>query len=478
MGTGMFIPDKIKRIYFLAISGTAMASFAAMLKQMGYEVYGSDQDIYPPMSTFLQEEAIPTFTGWDVNHLSPPPDLVVIGNAISRGNVELEEILDRHLPYISLPDALREFCIRGKRSIVITGTHGKTTTTSLIAWIFDCAGREPSFLIGGIPNNFGRGSQVSKGEDIIVEGDEYDSAYFDKVAKFLRYLPDIGIINNIEFDHADIYNSLEEIKTAFRRFVNLIPRKGLLVACQDYETVNEIAARAFCPVQGFGLSPACYWQAREIMPHPKGIRFQVFKEGKAFGSVDLPLYGLHNVRNALAAIAVAHHVGIPFSIMQEAFASFKGIRRRLELVATVGDVLIFDDFGHHPTAIKETLAALRNRFPNAPIWALFEPRTATTRRNIFQQELAEAFGLADTILIAPVDRPEKAPPGMVFSTEKMATDLRSAGKEALALSSIDAMVEQIAKNIQTEAVVITFSNGPFGGIHQKIISALSRVLDK
>lgn len=465
--------NEAKRIYFLAICGTAMASLAAMLKTKGYEVFGSDDGVYPPMSTFLAEQDIPVFDGFDPTHLQPTPDLVVVGNVISRGNVEIEEILAQHIPYVSLPDALREFIVRGRRSIVVTGTHGKTTTAALLAWIFDHAGRDPSFLIGGIPNNFARGFQIGSGQDVILEGDEYDSAFFDKVAKFLRYMPDIGIINHIEFDHADIYSNLDEIKLAFRRFVNLIPKNGLLVACHDFAVVQEVSAKAFCPVESFGLASGAHWRAIDIAMTPEETQFKVLKKAVSLGSVNLPIPGQHNIRNALAAIAVAQHVGIDFDKIKTALEGFTGVKRRLELKGTANGVSVYDDFGHHPTAVRETLAAFRAQHPNQRIWALFEPRTATTRRNIFQQEFAQAFADADAILVAPVNRPDKAPAGQVFSPEKLTTDLRQQEKIAEYFDSVDAIVDYLLRNVCKDDLVITFSNGPFGDIHRKLIEALA-----
>lgn len=467
------IDKDIKRIYFLAICGTAMASLAAMFKKLGYEVYGSDDGVYPPMSTFLQEQGIPVFDGFDPAHLEPRPDLVIVGNVISRGNVELEEILNRHIPYTSLPNALAEFCIRGKRSIVVTGTHGKTTTTSLLAWIFDYAGRKPGFMIGGIPNNFGRGFQVGEGEDFVIEGDEYDSAYFDKVAKFLRYMPDIGIINSIEFDHADIYNSIEEIELAFRRFVNLIPGNGLLVVGAENERAMNISKAAFCPVETFGLSGGADWMADKIRIDAAGTHFDVLHKGHKAITVTLPMYGNHNVRNALAAIAVARFAGIEFSTIAEALAQFKGVKRRLELKGRVNDIEIYDDFGHHPTAIQETLEAVRAKNPDRRIWALFEPRTATTRRDVFQDQLPASFAAADWILVAPVNRPDKAPVGHVFSPAKLVDDLAKAGKSAAKFDDIDSMANFLLGKVDSNDLIITFSNGFFGGIHDKILNGLT-----
>jgi len=463
---------KINKIYFLAICGTAMASLAAMLKKKGYDIYGSDENLYPPMSTFLEEQQISVFKGFDPAHLEPAPDLVIVGNVISRGNVEIEEILDRHLPYMSLPEALRDFMICGNRSIVVTGTHGKTTTTSLVSWIFDYAGKNPGFMIGGIPLNFGRGYQVGGGGDFILEGDEYDSAFFDKAAKFLRYMPDIGIINNIEFDHADIYKSLDDIKLAFRRFVNLIPRNGLLVVCRDNEAAMEVSGKAFCPVVTFGESPQADWRAEQVVVTATGSEFLVIRRGEKLGRAILPLAGGHNIRNALAAMAVAEHAGIKMEVILTALREFRGIKRRLEFVGEACGVEIFDDFGHHPTAIKETLAAFRARFPRERIFALYEPRSATTRRNIFQKEFVGVFQDADYILVPPVNRPDKAPAGELFSCAQLAADLVQSGKQAAHLPDTAAMVAYLVEYLQPGDKVITFSNGPFDNIHNKLMDAL------
>jgi len=465
--------QRIKCIYFLAVCGTAMASLAALLKQMGYHVYGSDSGVYPPMSTFLQEQGIPVFDGFDPAHLDPAPDLVVVGNVISRGNVELEELLARHIPYISLPDALREFCIRGRRSVVSTGTHGKTTTSARLAWMLEQAGRQPSFLIGGIPNNFGRGFQWGAGSEIVLEGDEYDSAYFDKTAKFLHYLPDIGVINHIEFDHADIYTSLDEIALAFRRFVNLIPRSGLLAACFDFDQVREVCRKAFCLVRSFGLGKENAWRACDIEQTDRGQNMSVIKEGRLFARVFIPLFGDHNIRNSLAAMVVADHLGLSADQIQDSLATFANVRRRLELKGEAGGVQVYDDFGHHPTAIRETLAGFRRLHPDRRIWALFEPRTATTRRSIFQNEMIEAFQDADCVLVSAVDRPDKAPAGQVFSSEQLASDLGRLHKQAFYIETVDAMVDFLKHRLQPGDVVITFSNGFFGGIHQKLLNALT-----
>ena len=464
------LSDK-KNIYFLAICGTAMASLAAMLKAKGFHVYGSDQGVYPPMSDFLAEQGIEAFEGFDAAHLQPKPDLVIVGNVISRGNVEIEYVLNEHIPYMSLPEALREFIIRGKRSIVITGTHGKTTTTSMLAWIFEQAGRRPGFMIGGIPKNFGRGFQLGGGEDFILEGDEYDSAYFDKAAKFLRYSPDIGVISGVEFDHADIYASLDDIKLAFQRFVNLIPGNGFLAVNAEDENAIEISRRAFCETATFGIDRDADWRAVDVANGIDSTRFTVLHNGASWGKVFLKHPGAHNVRNALACIAVSDHLGLEKQIILDALASFKGVKRRLELVGVVRGIEIYDDFGHHPTAVRETLDGLRARHPQRRIWALYEPRSATSRRNVFQKEFAEAFAAADAVLIAPVHRPDKAPQDQLFSPRQLVEDLRRKNKQSEHVS-VEEMVHYLSAQAQNDDLIITFSNGPFGEIHDKLLKSL------
>ena len=467
------ITNDIKRIYFVAICGAAMASLAAMFKSKGYEVCGSDSDAYPPMSTFLAEQGIPVFEEFDPAHLEPAPDLVVIGNVMSRGNLEVEAILSRHLRYISLPEALKEYFIRGRRSIVVSGTHGKTTTSSLLAWTLQYAGREPGFLIGGLVENFGRGYQVGTGEEFITEGDEYDTAFFDKGPKFLHYLPDIVILNGIEFDHADIYNSLEEIKVSFRRLINIIPENGLLIACGDDASVNEMLPRAFCPVETFGISLGNNWRAKNIKTTEYSTVFKAIHDGHSVASFSIPLFGVHNIKNALSVVAVATRLGVDVSTIQESFAEFKGIRKRLQLKGEVKGVHVYDDFAHHPTAVRETLKGLRARYPNNRIWAVYEPRSAATRRSVFQQEFVDAFNAADMIVVAPVHRPEKAPPDDRFSVARLVSDLRAKNKQADNFNSVDEIVSYIKDKAKSSDIVVTLSNGDFGGIHQKLIESLS-----
>ncbi len=396
---------QIRSGHFVGICGTAMASAAAAMRDKGFAVTGSDQNGYPPMSTFLAERKIEVISGYSERNLAAKPDLVVIGNAISRGNPEAEFVLDHKLRYCSLPELLKEFFIRGKRALVVTGTHGKTTTTSLLAWVFEHNGLNPSYLIGGIPTNLGQGARFTDSEWFIIEGDEYDTAFFDKRSKFVHYLPEAAIINNLEFDHADIFNDLEAVKTSFKHFIRLVPRNGLLLANGDDRNLAGLLEITHCPVKRFGLSEKNAVQAFNIRYGPTATEFEIpsFK-------FHTNLVGEFNVRNALGVVACAKHFGLKNQQIQSAFDTFKGIRRRMEVRGIAGGVTVLDDFGHHPTAIRETLRALRIRFPHQKVWAIFEPRSNTTRRNVFQSELVDAFADADAVVVSQVARLELLAP--------------------------------------------------------------------
>ncbi len=457
-------------IYLIGICGTAMAALAGMLKSRGYRVAGSDAGVYPPMSDFLADQGIPAHEGYDPAHLDPPPDLVVIGNAISRGNPEAEAVLERKLRYASLPEVLKAFFIRGKTSVVVTGTHGKTTTASLIAWTLQAAGRDPGFMIGGIPENFGQGYQVGAGPHFVSEGDEYDTAFFDKGPKFLHYLPDVVVVNAVEFDHADIYENLEAVKVSFRRLVNLIPRNGLLLTCADDPGAMELTA--FCPVQTFGLARGAAWTARDLRFEPERTAFTALRDGASFGDLEIPLRGEHNVRNALAALAVGVHLGLTVPELREALAAFKGIRRRLTVRGVVDDVTVFDDFAKHPTEVRETLRGLRRSFPDRRIWALFEPATATARRAVFQHDYPPAFDAADRVVLAPVFRPDKAPEDQRINVDRLVRDISARGKPVAQPPSVEDIVALVAAEAQRGDIVVCMSNGGFGGIHEKLLAAL------
>lgn len=462
------------RVHFIGICGTAMATLAAMLKRKGLDVRGSDQDVYPPMSDFLAAEGIPVFSGYHADHITSDLDLVVVGNAISRGNPELEEVLDRKFRYCSLPEAIRDQFLWGSRSIVIAGTHGKTTTTSLAGWVLTAGGLSPTVLVGGIARNFGEhGSsyQIGQGRDFVIEGDEYDSAFFDKTAKFLKYLPDIAVVNNVEFDHADIYKDMEAVSLAFKRLVNLVPRHGLLLIGLDSAAAAELKPLAKSRVETFGTSDDADWQAHDLEPAGMSTSFRVRRRGQPFGDFQVPLAGAHNVRNALAAIAIATEVGISVERIASGLKQFAGVKRRLELVGTEGGVTVYDDFAHHPTAVAETLNGLRAAGPDRRIWAVFEPRSASSCRRVFQDDFARAFAAADRVLIAPVYR-SALPESERLSVPTLIQDLTARGQSAREASSIDDIIDTIVRERQPEDLVVLMSNGGFGGIHGRLLQAL------
>jgi len=459
-------PD-ISRVHFVGVGGTAMAAVAVALQQRGFQVTGSDEQVYPPMSTFLAEHGIAVRTGYAEENLEPAPDLAVIGNAISRGNPEAEAILERKLRYCSLPELLREFFLRGRRSLVVAGTHGKTTTTALLAWIFERSGRNPGFLVGGLPANFGAGARFTDSEWFIIEGDEYDTAFFDKRSKFVHYLPEVVIVNNLEFDHADIFENLAAIQLSFRRLINLVPRNGLLLANGDDPNLAPLLQIRHCPVRRFGLGPDNEARAVRLECAGGGAAFEY--EGQRFR---VPLAGEFNVRNALAAAACARHCGLSPAEIQAAFDNFRGVKRRMEIRGEAGGITVVDDFGHHPTAIRETIRALRLRFPGRRLWAVFEPRTNTTRRNVFQRELADALALADAIAIAEVARLDQLDPAVRLDPGRLMSDLQAAGRPAAYLPSVESIVDHVSRHARPGDVVCVFSNGGFGGIHDRLLARL------
>jgi UDP-N-acetylmuramate: L-alanyl-gamma-D-glutamyl-meso-diaminopimelate ligase len=461
----------MKRVHLIGICGTAMATLAAMLKSRGFDVRGSDQNVYPPMSDFLKDQQITTLQGYSPEHITADLDLVVVGNAISRGNPELEEVLDRKIRYCSLPEAIRDHFLWGARSVVLAGTHGKTTTTSLTGWLLTHGGADPSVLIGGIADNFGGSYRVGGGREFVIEGDEYDSAFFDKTAKFLKYLPDIAVINNLEYDHADIYPDLESIRVAFRRFVNLIPRRGLLLLGADDPEARAMATNARCKVETFGLSDDADWKAHDLRVEGGSTRFNLRRGGEAAGMFEVPLLGAFNVRNALAALAVGSAVGLNTDTMAAGLRAFKGVRRRMQLRGVAGGVAVYDDFAHHPTAIAETLAGVRSAYPGRRIWAIFEPRSATSCRKVFQSEFARAFAPADRILLPAVFR-SSLPDDQRLSAEQLVADLKAAGKDARYIPKVDDIVTTVGREANDGDLVVVMSNGGFDDIHQKLLTAL------
>jgi UDP-N-acetylmuramate: L-alanyl-gamma-D-glutamyl-meso-diaminopimelate ligase len=448
-----------------------MGTLAALLKSRGHDVRGSDQNVYPPMSDFLEQQGITTLQGYHPDHITSDLDLVVVGNAISRGNPELEEVLDRKIRYCSLPEAIRHHFLWGARSIVIAGTHGKTTTTSLAGWLLTDGGADPSVFIGGIAENFDGSFRIGAGREFVIEGDEYDSAFFDKTAKFLKYLPDIAVVNNIEFDHADIYPNLDAIRLAFQRLVNLVPRRGLLLLGVDNAEAAALRERARCRVETFGLSDGADWQAHDLRVSESSTAFSVRRGGKPVGRFDVPLLGAYNVRNALAAIAVAAAVGLHVENLAAGLRRFKGVRRRMEHRGTAAGVDVYDDFAHHPTAIQETLTAVRSAYPERRLWGIFEPRSATSCRKVFQSDFVRALSNADLVILPAVFR-STLPEDERLSTEQIVEDLKQAGVDARYIPAVEDIVRAVAKEAREGDLVVVMSNGGFDDIHRKLLTAL------
>jgi UDP-N-acetylmuramate: L-alanyl-gamma-D-glutamyl-meso-diaminopimelate ligase len=459
------------RIHLIGICGTAMATLAALLKSRGHDVRGSDHNVYPPMSVFLEQQGITTLQGYHAEHITSDLDLVVVGNAISRGNPELEEVLDRKIRYCSLPEAIRDNFLWASRSIVIAGTHGKTTTTSLTGWLMTHGGADPSVFIGGIAENFEGSYRVGGGRDFVIEGDEYDSAFFDKTAKFLKYLPDIAVVNNIEFDHADIYPDLDAIRLAFSRLVNLVPRRGLLLLGADNADALALRERARCRVETFGLSDGAHWQAHDLRIAENSTFFSVRRDGHPLGSFEVPLLGAYNVRNALAAIAVAAAVGLDVETMASGLRNFRGVRRRMEQRGTASGVTVYDDFAHHPTAIQETLTAVKSAYPDRRVWGIFEPRSATSCRRVFQADFVRALANADVVILPAVFR-STLPEDERLSAEQVVNDLKQSGVDARYIPAVDDIVRVVAKDAHEGDLIVVMSNGGFDDIHQKLLAAL------
>jgi UDP-N-acetylmuramate: L-alanyl-gamma-D-glutamyl-meso-diaminopimelate ligase len=466
-----------KHIHLIGICGTAMASLAGMLKARGHQVTGSDAAAYPPMSDFLAFLAIPVAQPFSAANMDPRPDLVVVGNAISRGNVELEFVLDRRIPFQSMAQVLHDEFLTERERLVIAGTHGKTTTSSMTAWIFHHAGRSPSFLIGGIPENFGSSFALGSGREFILEGDEYDTAFFDKGPKFLHYFPDAVILTSVEFDHADIYKNLDEVKTAFKRLVNLIPQRGLLIAWDGHPNVDECASPALCRVERYGLDEDSEWRITDIEYEPTETRWKVLREGKLWGEFSFALAGEYNVLNATAAAALAANYGISTDAIAAALRQFYSVKRRLEVRAEVHGITIIDDFAHHPTAIAQTLKAVRTRYAGRRIWAVLEPRSNTLRRAVFQHELAKSLAVADQIILADVFKSEAIPVDERLDPAAVVADLNAAGKPARLLGGADAIVAAIAPDLRSGDVVAILSNGGFGGIYEKLPAKLKSLFE-
>jgi UDP-N-acetylmuramate: L-alanyl-gamma-D-glutamyl-meso-diaminopimelate ligase len=468
-----------RHIHLIGICGTAMAALAGMLQERGFRVTGSDNAVYPPMSGFLARLKIAVAQPFAETNLDSRPDLVVVGNAISRGNVELERVLDERIPLTSMAALLHEEFLRGRETIAVAGTHGKTTTTSMLAWIFESAHRRPSFLVGGIAENFGGSFRLGTSE-FIIEADEYDTAFFDKGPKFLHYFPDAVVLTSVEFDHADIYRDLDAVKTAFKRLVNLVPRRGVIVAWdgdglpQLKSNLDECVARGFSRVERYGFGTKSEWRVANLTLGQERSSWSLLRQGKPWGEFEFALAGEYNVLNASAAAAMSAQYGIKPAQIADALRSFKSVKRRLEVRAEAAGVTIIDDFAHHPTAIAQTLKALRTRYPGRRLWAVLEPRSNTLRRRIFQQELADALATADAVVVAAIFKSEAIPESDRLDVQALVDDLRRRGRAAWHLNNADAIVAQIAPELKAGDVVAVLSNGGFGGIHEKLAEELRK----
>jgi UDP-N-acetylmuramate: L-alanyl-gamma-D-glutamyl-meso-diaminopimelate ligase len=464
-----------KHIHLIGICGTAMASLAGMLRAQGHRVTGSDTAAYPPMSDQLREMGIAILEPYAETNLEPRPDLVVVGNAISRGNPELELVLDERIPMTSMAALIHDEFLTGRERFVVCGTHGKTTTTSMLAWIYEVAGLRPSFLIGGVAENFGTSFHVQNDtKTFLLEGDEYDTAFFDKGPKFLHYFPDTAILTHVEFDHADIYNDLAAVKTAFKRMVNLIPRRGRLIAFDGSENVTECCARALCKIERYGFDKDSYWQATAMTQQGSSTNWTLLRGGEFFASLTLPMAGEHNALNATAAAALAAGQGVAATAITEALATFKSVKRRLEIRAEVDGITVIDDFAHHPTAIRETLRALRSAYPGRRLWAVLEPRSNTLRRNVFERELVDSLALADEVVLAAVFKSESIPAPERLDPEHVIAALVARGVPARMCADADAIVTAMTPKLTSGDIVAILSNGGFGDIYEKLPQAIGK----
>ena len=461
-----------RKIHLIGICGTGMGSLAGLLAEAGHRVRGSDENVYPPISTMLARQGIEVMSGYGPSNLDWGPDLVVIGNVISKANPEGEEVLRRGLAYRSFPQAVEEIFLRERHPVVIVGTHGKTTSSALMAWVLREAGRDPSWLVGGVLKGEDLSYHLGKGPHFVIEGDEYETAFFDKGSKFLHYRPRTAILTSVEFDHAEMFRDLEAVRAAFTAFLSLIPRDGSLVYCADNANVRALAEK--CPAKriDYGVAEKATWVGRTRKTTPDGILFDVFRRNERFASYSSPLTGNHNLQNILGVTAAASELGMGPDEIGKGLASFPGVKRRQEVRGEERGVIVVDDFAHHPTAVRGTIAALAERFAGRRLWAVFEPRTNTSRRSVFQGEYAEAFDMADEIVIAAVDRPERVPEGERFSVERLVEDLRGRGLSARYIPDVESIVLCIGREARDGDIVLIMSNGAFGGIHERLLEAL------
>ena len=473
--------DHQKHVHLIGICGTAMASLAGLLQQRGHTVTGSDNGAYPPMSNLLASLGIELKQPFSEANLEPRPDLVIVGNAISRGNIELEYVLDKRIPLQSMAATIHDEFLRDRESIVVAGTHGKTTVTSMLAWIYETASKaqpefQPSFLIGGVAENFGTSFALRDSRPFLLEGDEYDTAFFDKGPKFLHYFPDAVILTHVEFDHADIYRDLEDVKTAFKRLINLVPRRGKTVAFDASANVDECLSRALCSVERYGFSARAKWRLTEYSQQAELATWTVLQDGEPWAEFTMPLAGEHNALNATAAAALAFGQGIHLDSIVQALRTFRSVKRRLEVRAEIGGVTFIDDFAHHPTAIRETLRALRSRYAGRRLIAVLEPRSNTLRRNVFEEELVESLRLADEVVLAEVFQAANIPPSQLLHPENVVAHLRERGTPARLMRDADAIAAALSPDLRQGDVVAILSNGGFGNIYEKLPNAFRQQL--
>jgi UDP-N-acetylmuramate: L-alanyl-gamma-D-glutamyl-meso-diaminopimelate ligase len=468
--------SEAKHVHVIGIAGSAMSPLAGMLREHGFRVTGSDSGVYPPASTFLEKLGISYFNDFDAAHLLPTPDLVVVGNVIARGNPELEEVLDRRIPYRSMPEILEEVFLPGRHSIVVSGTHGKTTTTAMLAWIFHTAGKLPNFLVGGVAENFGKSYGLGGGEEFILEGDEYETAFWDRGPKFFHYHPDDLIVTSLEYDHADIYADFETYQLAFRRLVNLVPRRGRVVIWGDEAdsgpALRKAAEKAFCPVETYGFREGNDWIASEFGIDGEMMRFRVAHKGSVFGEFSMAATGRHNALNAMAAMIVAQGRGIAAEKIAEALATFRSVKRRMDVKGEIGGVLVVDDFAHHPTAVKATIEAARGRWPGRRLWAVLEPRSNSMRRKVFQDTLPEALALGDRVILGGVFRAQQLGGDNRLDPETVAERVRALGRDAQVLPGSDAIAEHLGVEARAGDLVLIMSNGSFDGLCEKLLKRL------
>ncbi|RJR51012.1 MAG: UDP-N-acetylmuramate--L-alanine ligase [Desulfobacteraceae bacterium] len=465
-------PKNPKHIHLMGICGTGMASLAGMLKSRGYRVSGSDQNVYPPMSDFLRGLEIPVMEGYRSENLQPSPDLVIVGNVITRLNAEAIELSRRRIPYLSMPQALRVFAMEGKRNVVVCGTHGKTTTTSLIAWILDKGRKDPGFMIGGIPVNFGLNFRIGKGPFFVIEGDEYDTAFFDKGPKFLHYAPFYAVITSIEFDHADIYRDLDHVVESFRKFVKLLPPEGVLIANGDDPIVMAEAGKAACRVITYGFGADCDWKAGAIRYGERTTSLDVVRGGERVMTIETPLYGRHNLSNLLSSVVLSDSVGLERGDLLEALRTYRGVKRRQEVKGEQGGILILDDFAHHPTAVRETIRAVKERFRERRLVAVFEPRSNSSRRKVFQEAYAHAFDQAELVLVPDPPMPEKTPEEQRFSSAELVEALHKRGLDAVYGRDTAALIEEILHRCLPGDVLLFMSNGSFDNLPLRTLQKL------